>query len=317
MNTDLLTLFIMTKDPVLVREKEIIKEKGKIEAIKYLSSEALKHPQFSELFYKYFFRSIGHSIGINDLQDQVEDSLLGFIEYYESKKEFPDEYLKLCDFLFRHYVILKDGNNAKNTACRLNNMLTSNPYNYLLIYKEVLEKSQIASDLFNVKQERKDSDYLYYMIMVQLIDIAWHLNCDWGSNMEWYFCCINTPRVCKPRYTKFDVYNNIKWDIDDELFEEEDFIYEYFDESDVSIFERAVINFNPESFIRDLHNLYFVDFPKNMGFKLEFLDLEYDNIMEFGEWFNKNQIGKNNFSSKAVGVANDLANDFLKKYISK
>jgi len=301
-----------TKDPVLLKEKEILKEKGKIEAIKYLSSEALKHPQFSELFYKYYFRSIQHSIGLPELKEQVENSLIGFLEYYENRKEFPNEYQKLCDLLFDLYVSAKDGNKAKQTASRLNYVLASFPSNYLLIYMELLRKSQIASNLFNVNQKRKDTDHLYYMIMIQLINISWHLNCDWSHNMDLYCNHLNYPKIFEPIFVKFDVYNNIKWEIDEDLLDR-------FNETEIGVFERTIQNSDIEQFIRDIHNLCFVEFPQKLGFNLKFLETNFDNQVEFGEWFfdEKNFIGKYEFSSKAVSLADNLTNNFLKKYISK
>ncbi|MDR1561174.1 MAG: hypothetical protein LBS23_02355, partial [Holosporaceae bacterium] len=137
------------KDPVLIRERQIIKEQGLIEAVKYLSSEAKKHPQFSELFFKYFFRSMECAINVPELHNQVEEALLSFIEYYEKKKEYPEEYKKLCDLLFKYAIAINDGDKAQCAASRLTYMLP-NRSDCLLIYKDIIEKSQIACLYMNI-----------------------------------------------------------------------------------------------------------------------------------------------------------------------
>jgi hypothetical protein len=302
-------------DPVIIREKEIIKEKGKIEAIIYLNEEAKKCQQFSDKYYKYFFRSIEHSLTLPELHSQVENSLLGFLEYYESNKEYPNEYQTLCDYLFRLYVIQKNGDKAKQIASRLNNMLLDMPANYLYIYKEMLEKSQIATQLMNISQNKKDIEYIYYMIMIQLIDLSWHLDSDWLSNINNYN--VNKNGISKLPYKRFEIFNEMKWELNIKDYEEdkENYIFEFFNESDVEVIKRTLSFKSDIDLIFAFYNVYFIDLPFKLYILPHYLDRKFKNLVDFGEWFEYKEINKDNFSSLCVSHSNDLANDFIKSHL--
>jgi hypothetical protein len=150
--------------------------------------------------------------------------------------------------------------------------------------------------------------------MFELLNIAWHLNVDFGHNMLAYE--VLNYGYTKPSYCAFEIYNNIKqqcFDID-EL--DENSIYDIFSDEDVKHVEQLIDNLNRKQFILDLHHLYFNDFPTKIGFDLKFLDMNYDNLKEFGEWFMKKNINKENFSSIAADIASKITNEFLKNHIS-
>jgi hypothetical protein len=300
----------MTKDPVLLREKQILKEKGAIATVEYLSSEAKKHPQFSELFYKYYFRSIRYAIKEPELMEETEKSLIGFLDYFDKNNEFPNEYEKFIDFLFEYYINIKDGNSAKQALMRLNKKISPNAYNFLYIQKYIAEKSQSAHLLFNISQNKKDIQYIYDMMMIELLEIAWQIDSDWLSNMNSY----EVKKYTKLPYTKFEMFNNIKWEIDNKLFKEEDFLYEYFSKYGAEVIERVVDKSNHEIFIKDLHKLYFEEFPAKIGFNLDFLRPSYKNLNAFGKWFSDKPYTKESYPSIMLSVAHDLANEFTSQY---
>jgi hypothetical protein len=300
------------KDPVLIKERQIIKEQGLLEAVKYLSLETKKHPQFSELFFKYYFRSMEHSINVPELHNQIEPALVSFLEYYEKKKEYPEEYRRLCDLLFKFAIAIGDGDKANCAARRLTYMMSPDNSSYLLIYKDILDKAKTACLYMNIGERKKDIEYMYNYMMVDLLDIAWHLFVDFNTNMLGYE--VMNFGYTKPSYRVFEIYNNMKWrfDIDDIG---EDSIYDVFSDYEVERLKRLIRNFKPEQFVLGLQHLYFDDFPTKIGFNPNFLDMGYDDLKEFGRWFTKKDISKENFSSIASSVANKLVNDFLKNHI--
>jgi hypothetical protein len=280
-----------------------------MEAIKYLSSEAKKHPQFSDLFYKYYFRSVQYAINEPELYEQTEKSLRGFLDHFDKQNEFPNEYQKLVDFLYTLYINLKDGNSAKQTLMRLNKKISPERYDFLFIQKYLAEKSQSAHLLFNISQTKKDIQYIYDMMIIQFITLAMDLERDFGYNIETYELKLNRP------YKKFEDFNHWKdyFDIDGHDFNETDSTYDFVSEDEVEIFKR-VINADFKEFLQALNSYYFVKFPLSIGFNLDFLLPNYNDLDAFGRWFSNKPYTKKSYPSVMCSAAHDLANEFISNY---
>lgn len=199
----------------------------------------------------------------------------------------------------------------------MNDISKLNPYesNYLLNLKEVYENDFSKIDLLNISQKQKDILYIYNMMMCQFLEISWHLFIDWKSNIQNFNINKIIPNTLD--FRRFEVYNNIKWELDREYYESnEDFLLDYFAEGEIEIFSRIVKGFEPVAFIINLYNYYFVNFPIELRFKLEFLEPEFTDLKSFGEWFDQwPEYTENSYPSFMLECADRLSNEFASKYL--
>ena len=299
------------KDPVIKKERELLKKGEMIEAIEYLTSEAKKHPVESDLFFKYYFRSLDISIKVPELFKQSEESLMTFTNHYEKIKKFSYPYSVLCDKLFRLAINEKDGNKAMIAARRFTHMLQPNHHSYITIYRDFQNYAKTASQYMNLKQIDKDVEYLYRTLMYEMLDISWHLYGVWDYNMLKYDIKTTTNFKSENHFRKFDTYNVIKSRfVIDKL--NDNSIHDLFNEDDAEAFSRIAID--PVEFVMGVYKLYFDTHPKSLEFDLEFLEPEYDDLCKFGKSFTDKNINKEIFIHNSHSKASELSNEFIRKY---
>lgn len=293
------------KDEILIKAKQLSKI-SKDDAIQFLANEASKFTVNNDLFFKYFFKSLDYVFSgyIYDYSKTIESNFIQLFEVLDSNKLFNSNYQKACDYLFRFYIRIGDGNKAKQTANRLTYLLLSNPSNYLLISKELNQKSMLATQYFNISQKSKDVQFLYFFIASEMFDVAWHLSVDINRNMLNYE--INQFGHSKFDFKTFEIFNNMNWsanpnDLIDEFGFNSVILKRYFDKlSEFEILQR-------------IENTLFRLLPTRIGLKPEFLDLEYNDIDTFGKWFESLNYDKDSFQSFVAIEIDEIANIFTNK----
>lgn len=301
-------------DLVLIEANKIKKIEGNIEAAKYLSSQALLHPLYSDLFFKYYFKSIDLSKTMPDRYVEISSSLQSLVETLDFKRDYSNDYFKACDYLFDAYIRLKDYEKTMQTTGYIAKGLNPNSSDYLLKCIDMFRKIAIASR--NRKTRYGDISYLHHHIVSRLLEISWQFYLDLFNNLELYDIHVRHPNInSNSSFKEFDVYNNIKESFeidfdDDELTETEKLFY-IFDEEDVDLLIELFPTDDYLNLSNTLNNLMFTEFPQRMGFKTEFLERGYNDLISFGEHFAKLQVNKEAFPSQSIGEANKIANEFM------
>lgn len=303
------------KDPILIEASRLKKERGIIEAAKYLSEQAVTFPFYTEEFYKYYFKSIAYSFEDPELYTQIESSLDSLINTLETKKIYDDNYIDACKYLYNYYMRIGDGNKAMVTNSRINNTINPNSSGYLYDLKESFERTSSATQLFTTNQHIKDIESIFNTMMWNFLDIAGQLSCDLKFNMQCY-------KTVSMGYQQFNHFNRLKWDIDlDYIRNDEEAIYDYYDEKDIEKFKRVFKNYSPEILILSYNHYYYELFPQALNFKLEFFLKDYNDIDSFGKHFEEfvsyDEYGNpdmTSFNGLAFDRAVYLAREFEKQY---
>jgi hypothetical protein len=299
-------------DSVLINARDIYKLKGVESAVSYLAEESSKYPVTNDLFFKYFFKCMDYAFESLDYYETIETNLLEVVKVLEKEKNFSNNYRRVCDYLFKLYVLKRDGNKAMQSANRLTYLLRSNPSDYLLICKEMSDKSIVAGLLFNKSQRKKDIDYVYQLLISKFLELGWNLYIDWCINMELFE--VNKIRKnlkSNPiEFQTFTVYNTIKWDINNN-----EVMSDFFNNDDIDVFKRIIKDYNEVETLTMLYFYLFEIFQVRIDFRDDFLDLDFTDIESFGYWFTDIYIHtKNEYSSFIMGKSNELANEFIEKY---
>lgn len=308
-------------DLILIEASRLNKQNSTFEAVKYLSEQALLHPRFSELFFKYYFKSIAYSLDDPELFEQIGSSLNSLIDVLDKRGVFDAQYVNACKLSYNYYLRKRDGDKAMQASSRILKSVNPDNHNYLFQIKQSYERT-LAIIRIDVDGYRKDVEFIFNSLMTTFLNLAWHINCDLKFNMQIYYSNKTRSRNLL-EYKQFQMYNNIKWDIDVEyLKEDEDSIYDYFDEDEVNIFKRVFKDYSSYNVIQSLYNCYFELYPKSLNFSLEFLSLDYDNLDVFGKHFekivkqdNKGNVDLTNFDELALKNAVDLAHNFESRYL--
>jgi len=297
-------------DPVLIEAKKLKAEKGIEYTLKYLAEESSKYTIKDDLCFKYFFKFLDYAFegGLSEYGEMIEENLKQLFDVLDKNQLFNDNYKKTCDYQFRFYILKKDGTKAMQAANRLSYLLTANPSDYLLICKEINEKSLIAEQFFNVSQHKKDVDYVYRLLMIKFLELGRHIFVDWSINEQAFE--VNNHGLIKIDFKVFEIYNRIKWDINPE-----ETMNDYFEETDILVFERVIKNYDCRKTLLLLNDYLFSLFPQTIEFNCVFLEPVFTNIDFFGEWFTS--IFKHDakeYSSFIMSQSDRLANDFTHKH---
>ncbi|MDR2004089.1 MAG: hypothetical protein LBQ74_13740 [Prevotella sp.] len=315
------------KDPILIEASSIKKDKGIIEVAKYLSGQALCFPYYTKEFYKYYFKSLDYSFEEPELYTQIESSLTSLIETLEKKKIYDEYYEKACKYLFDYYIRIGEGNKAKVTNARIITKIYPHTPSYLFKLKESFERTSLAASLFKMNQHKKNFGYIFDNLMIMFLDVAWHLSGNLKFNMECYWHNQKKYLTGRPlSYVKPVIYNNIKgkWDIDLEyLKNNEESIYDYFDEEEVEIFKDVFKDYSSENIVTTFYHYYFELYPESLHFLPEHLTMDFDDLDSFGKhfekYFDKSKMCTSDLMTDMNGFmfskAVDLAHEFEAKYL--
>ncbi len=316
-------------DPVSIEADRIKKEKGIVEAVKYLSGQARCFPYYTKEFYQYYFKSLDYSLEDSELYTEVESSLSSLIETLDKKNMHDEYYEKACIYLFNYYIRVGNGNKAMITNSRIVTKTYPHTPGYLFKLKESFERKLLAARFLTTSQHKKNVEDIFDLLMIMFMDIAWHLSCDLKFNMEAYYAnnrCKDFKRYKLLPYKRFGIYNNIKqrWDIE-YIKQDESAIYDYFDDYEVDTFKDAFKDYSSGNVLMAFYHYYFELYPQALHFLPEHLTLEFDDLDSFGKhfekYFDENKICTSDMMtdmnyimfSKAVG----LSHEFEKKYLKQ